>query len=61
VLVRHGRLDEALVVIDRTLATPERPGVFEERASRSLVRLRAEIEGDMSSAQDSGPLGPSDS
>jgi thioredoxin-like negative regulator of GroEL len=40
----RGRREEALVVIERTLSTPERPGFFEARAGRRLERLREELQ-----------------
>jgi hypothetical protein len=43
-LIARGRREEALAVTERTLATPERPGIFEARAGRRLERLREELQ-----------------
>jgi tetratricopeptide (TPR) repeat protein len=42
-LLARGRPEEALAVIERTLATPERPGIFQSRAGCVLERLREQI------------------
>ncbi len=42
-LVAHDRSDAALEVIKRTLATPQRDGLFEMRAGQQLERLRTQI------------------
>ncbi len=42
-LLARGRPEEALAVIERTLATPERPGVFQAQAGCVLERLREQI------------------
>ncbi len=39
-LIARCRREEALAVIERTLAMPERPGIFQARAGRRLERLR---------------------
>ncbi len=43
-LIARDRREEALAVIERTLATPERPGIFQARAARKLERLREDLQ-----------------
>jgi tetratricopeptide (TPR) repeat protein len=42
-LLNQNRADDALDVIERTLATPQRDGLFEMRAGQQLERLRTQI------------------
>ena len=42
-LLNQSRPDAALEVVERTLATPQRDGLFEMRAGQQLERLRTQI------------------